>query len=537
MTRFGVSRTVARETVQALAMLGLVNVQHGKRTEVCPPEDWDILSSVVQEALRREGKAEPLLRDLYEFRLLIEPQAAAWMAEHGSERGSRAPATSSPTRWSSSSEDDVAVADVMDADRSFHDLVARASENRVARGREPRHPRGDRHALGLLEPRAPRMRARCRRAAPAHRRRDPAARRRSGGRRRCATTCAGPRRPICTASASRPGCGARRWPRRSRWALVVGIDTGGTFTDMVVFDPATGQDRLAQDVVDAQLARPGDRERARRGRCSRPPSSRRSRTGRRSGTNALIERTGCKVAFVTTKGFEDTPLHPAHQPQGALRPALAQAGAARREPAPLPRARRAARRGGSDAPGRSTRQRGAGALPARSATRAPRPSRSASSSRTSAPSTRRRVKQILAEELPGVPVSVSHEVAPIWREYERSSTTIADAYLRPLFGRYVGSLDAALRDAGMTREWTLMKSNGGAMLSGAAAGAPIQTVMSGPGRRHDRDRAHRRARSASRTCSRSTWAARAPTSASSSTASSATRPSTRSSGACPRRCR
>ena len=36
-----------------------------------------------------------------------------------------------------------------------------------------------------------------------------------------------------------------------------------------------------------------------------------------------------------------------------------------------------------------------------------------------------------------MPVSVSHEVAPIWREYERSSTTIADAYLRPLFGRYV----------------------------------------------------------------------------------------------------
>ena len=79
-----------------------------------------------------------------------------------------------------------------------------------------------------------------------------------------------------------------------------------------------------------------------------------------------------------------------------------------------------------------------------------------------------------------MPVSVSSEVAPIWREYERSSTTIADAYLRPLLGRYVGSLDGALRDAGMTGEWTMMKSNGGAMLSGAAAEAPIQTVMSGP---------------------------------------------------------
>ena len=81
-------------------MLGMVNIQHGKRTEVCPPEDWDILSATVQEALRREGKAEPLLHDLYEFRLLIEPQAAAWMAEHGSDERPRRARASSPTGWS-----------------------------------------------------------------------------------------------------------------------------------------------------------------------------------------------------------------------------------------------------------------------------------------------------------------------------------------------------------------------------------------------------------------------------------------------------
>jgi GntR family transcriptional repressor for pyruvate dehydrogenase complex len=130
VNRFGVSRTVARETVQALAMLGLVHVQHGKRTEVCPPEDWDILSSVVQEALRREGMAEPLLRDLYEFRLLIEPQAAAWMAEHGSaEDVARLDEITATMAHLAGHEP--AVADVMEADRSFHDLVARASENRV----------------------------------------------------------------------------------------------------------------------------------------------------------------------------------------------------------------------------------------------------------------------------------------------------------------------------------------------------------------------------------------------------------------------
>ncbi len=101
-------------------MLGLVHVQHGKRTEVCPPEDWDILSAIVQEALRREGKAEPLLRDLYEFRLLIEPQAAAWMAEHGTASELDELARLVDRRWSGSSTTDaVAWPSVMEADREL----------------------------------------------------------------------------------------------------------------------------------------------------------------------------------------------------------------------------------------------------------------------------------------------------------------------------------------------------------------------------------------------------------------------------------
>ena len=50
-----------------------------------------------------------------------------------------------------------------------------------------------------------------------------------------------------------------------------------------------------------------------------------------------------------------------------------------------------------------------------------------------------RVGERLRERLPGVTVSLSHEVAPIWREYERSVTTIADAYLKPLLGSFVES--------------------------------------------------------------------------------------------------
>jgi GntR family transcriptional regulator, transcriptional repressor for pyruvate dehydrogenase complex len=130
VNRFGVSRTVARETVQALAMLGMVNIQHGKRTEVCPSEDWDILSATVQEALRREGTAGPLLHDLYEFRLLIEPQAAAWMAESGADEDLADLGALADTMERVVGTE-LSVAKVMEADRSFHDLVARASDNRV----------------------------------------------------------------------------------------------------------------------------------------------------------------------------------------------------------------------------------------------------------------------------------------------------------------------------------------------------------------------------------------------------------------------
>src|ERR1700733_11464682 len=84
--RFGFSRTVAREVLQNLSMLGVVRVQHGKRTEVRPPEDWNVLTPVMQEALRREHMLEPVWRDLYEFRMLVEPRAAAWMAARGSDR-------------------------------------------------------------------------------------------------------------------------------------------------------------------------------------------------------------------------------------------------------------------------------------------------------------------------------------------------------------------------------------------------------------------------------------------------------------------
>ncbi len=260
-------------------------------------------------------------------------------------------------------------------------------------------------------------------------------------------------------------------------ALVIGIDTGGTFTDMVVLDPENG--RISSLKTSSMPSSPGQAiVNALAEGAVLPRDIERFTHGTTVGTNALIERTGCKVAFLTTSGFEDTPFI-----QRINRKVLYDLRWTK--PAPLVASRRLClglderldpsgatiRPVDDDEVRRLCRTIGASGAEA-----------VAVCLLFSYVSTEHeeRVKQILAEELPGLPVSVSHEVAPIWREYERSSTTIADAYLRPLLGSYVHSLDQALREAGMTREWTLMKSNGGAMLSGAAAAAPIQTVMSGP---------------------------------------------------------
>lgn len=259
--------------------------------------------------------------------------------------------------------------------------------------------------------------------------------------------------------------------------LVIGIDTGGTFTDMVVFDPSTGRvDSLKTSSTPSSPGRAIANALDEGGIAAGDIST--FTHGTTVGTNALIERTGCTVAFVTTEGFEDMPFI-----QRINRKVLYDLRW--RKPEPLVASRRLCLGLDERLDASGTEIKAIDEAEVRELCAAIRESDAEAVAVCllfSYVSTEHeeRVKQIFAEELPGLPVSVSHEVAPIWREYERSSTTIADAYLRPLLGRYVASLDTALKDAGMTGEWTLMKSNGGAMLAAAAAEAPIQTVMSGP---------------------------------------------------------
>jgi N-methylhydantoinase A len=92
----------------------------------------------------------------------------------------------------------------------------------------------------------------------------------------------------------------------------------------------------------------------------------------------------------------------------------------------------------------------------------------------------RRAGAILAEELPGVALSLSCEVAPEIREYERASTTIANAYVRPLMDRYLGELEAGLRGIGIPGPLLLMMSSGGVTTVETARRFPVRLVESGP---------------------------------------------------------
>ena len=92
----------------------------------------------------------------------------------------------------------------------------------------------------------------------------------------------------------------------------------------------------------------------------------------------------------------------------------------------------------------------------------------------------RRVRDILAEELPDIPVSLSSEVSPEMREWERFSTTVANAYVQPLMARYLRRLADEMRALGVTAPVFLMLSGGGLTTIDTACRFPIRLVESGP---------------------------------------------------------
>jgi N-methylhydantoinase A len=96
------------------------------------------------------------------------------------------------------------------------------------------------------------------------------------------------------------------------------------------------------------------------------------------------------------------------------------------------------------------------------------------------PEHEQRLGAILREELPGVTVSLSSEILREQREYERTATTVVNAYVRPLMERYVGAIRTGFDAAGIEAPLTLMQSSGGVMTAEEATARPVLALESGP---------------------------------------------------------
>ena len=260
----------------------------------------------------------------------------------------------------------------------------------------------------------------------------------------------------------------------------VGIDIGGTFTDLVLIDDASGERAIGK-----VLTTPDDPseavEQGLRGLLEREDvDASQLKTiihGTTLVTNALIERRGTATALLTTEGFRDAvaigtehrydmydiflekpePLVPRSLRYG-VRERVLDDGSVLRD---LDEEQVRAIAG-------ELRERGIGAV-AVSFLHGFRN-----------PVHEQRVAEILAEEAPGVAVSLSSEVSPEIREYERTSTTIANVYVRPLVERYLQRLEERLRRLGFDGSFYVMLSNGGTASVETACRFPVRLLESGP---------------------------------------------------------
>jgi N-methylhydantoinase A len=96
------------------------------------------------------------------------------------------------------------------------------------------------------------------------------------------------------------------------------------------------------------------------------------------------------------------------------------------------------------------------------------------------PDHERAIGKILAEELPGIPVSLSSTVLPELREYERTITTVANSYVLPQVGRYVANLAGKLGENGVDASLSILRSDGGLASAEVAAANPVSLLLSGP---------------------------------------------------------
>jgi N-methylhydantoinase A len=255
----------------------------------------------------------------------------------------------------------------------------------------------------------------------------------------------------------------------------IGVDVGGTFTDVIL------QDERGQVRVRKLLSTPPDYDsavvEAVTALVSDPAEVSAVVHGTTVATNAVLERRGALTALVTTAGFRDVlELRRLRIPR-MYDPFW-------RKPDPLvPRRRRYEVDERVHADGTVQRPLDpdeARAIAARLRADGVESVAVCLLHSYAYPAHEQLLGEILRAELPGVTVSLSSEILREQREYERSATTVVNAYVRPLMGRYVADIRRGLERAGLSAPLTIMQSSGGVMSAEDAVLRPVLALESGP---------------------------------------------------------
>ena len=261
---------------------------------------------------------------------------------------------------------------------------------------------------------------------------------------------------------------------------LLAVDIGGTFTDLVALDIASGRiavEKLLTTYPDPSAAVLEGLACLLEKACLAPKSIRYVVHGTTLITNTLIERTGAKTALLATEGFRDAVEIGNEGRYDMYDLAL-------KKPPPL-----AERRLRFDVPERMLAD-GRVWTPLDEA-RAREICATLRAEEIDAvaicflhaytnPAHELAALAIVSEELPEVSISVSHQVAPGMREYPRASTTIANAYVQPIIERYLERVEAGLKGRSIDAPLNIMLSSGGTTTVSAARAFPVRLVESGP---------------------------------------------------------
>ncbi len=263
-------------------------------------------------------------------------------------------------------------------------------------------------------------------------------------------------------------------------AVILAVDIGGTFTDLVALDPRDARitvEKLLTTYPDPSLAVLEGMRRLLEREKIPPAAIRYVVHGTTLIANTLIERTGAKTALLATAGFRDA-IEIGNEGRYDMY------DLALKKPPPLaPRQLRCDVPERMLADGRVYKPLDKPAL--REICRGLQTLGIEAVAicflhAYTNPAHELRALQITRELLPGASISVSHQVAPGMREYPRASTTIANAYVQPITERYLDNLARDMGEAGITAPLNIMLSSGGTTTLEAARDYPIRLVESGP---------------------------------------------------------